>query len=87
MILQELLNTHVNLVDLVDPSLNTKQIQKFDDVKGLAKYSRKHGKYFPREEAKAGGVLRVLLRRLSSGKRASDAKSEGGRVVKKIWQL
>ena len=48
----------------MDPSLDNEQVEKFDSVEKLADYSRENRKYFPREEAKAGCVLRVLLRHL-----------------------
>ncbi|KAG8725502.1 hypothetical protein FRC12_001369 [Ceratobasidium sp. 428] len=59
--------THVNLVDLVDMP-NTKQpAQHFEDVAALRKYSKKNKKIFPRDEAKAGGILRHLLRPILGG--------------------
>jgi len=50
---------HVNLVDLV---YHSDEVQTHHSVTALAKYSLKHKKIFPKEPAKAGGVLRYLLR-------------------------
>ncbi|KAG8769068.1 hypothetical protein FRC12_005190 [Ceratobasidium sp. 428] len=54
--------THVNLVDLVDMPNTRQPIRRFEDVAALRKYSRKKKKIFPRDEAKAGGILKYLLR-------------------------
>ncbi|KAI0310461.1 hypothetical protein OF83DRAFT_1088352 [Amylostereum chailletii] len=55
---------HVNLVDLVDPSLANKKIHKFRNVHELAAYTQETGKIFPKNAAKAGGVLKYLLREI-----------------------
>ncbi|KAH9980912.1 hypothetical protein BGW80DRAFT_1453864 [Lactifluus volemus] len=55
---------HINLVDLV---YHVDQVEMFPSVKALAKYSKKNGKIFPRESAKAGGILRYLLRHIYRG--------------------
>lgn len=66
-ILQTLANVHVNLVDLVDARRRGRRgdVKVYETVQQLRKYTRKTGKYFPRQVAKAGGVLRGLLRRMS----------------------
>ena len=55
---------HVNLVDLV---YHSDKVQTFPSIKALAKYSKKHKKIFPKESAKAGGILRYLLRPIFRG--------------------
>ncbi|KAK7686019.1 hypothetical protein QCA50_010830 [Cerrena zonata] len=62
-----LANVHVNLVDLVDARRRGRRgdVKVYETVQQLRKYTRKTGKYFPRQVAKAGGVLRGLLRRMS----------------------
>jgi len=50
---------HINLVDLV---YHVDQVRTFPSIKALAKYSIRHKKVFPKESAKAGGILRYLLR-------------------------
>ncbi|KAI5837647.1 hypothetical protein DFP73DRAFT_311546 [Morchella snyderi] len=59
---------HVNLVDLIElPPHSTGPVTAariFPTLKALKEYTKKTGKYFPREEAKAGGILKALLRKL-----------------------
>ncbi|KIM82785.1 hypothetical protein PILCRDRAFT_456282 [Piloderma croceum F 1598] len=51
--------THVNIVDLVDT--RGQQVRVFNSVQELSTYTKETGKYFPKENAYAGGVLRLLL--------------------------
>jgi len=55
---------YVNLVDLVDMKRTGKVAQQFNSEKELSVYSKKTEKIFPKKEAKAGGVLRFLLRHI-----------------------
>ncbi|KAI0033374.1 hypothetical protein K488DRAFT_47884, partial [Vararia minispora EC-137] len=59
---------HVNLVDFVDgrEGGTGRRPRIFDTETELSKYTRKTGKYFPRDEAYAGGLLRYLLRHIFS---------------------
>jgi len=61
-------SVHVNLVDLINPARITRgdPVRRFESVRALAKYSKSSKKIFPKEVAKAGGVLRALLRPLFS---------------------
>ncbi|KAG9127400.1 hypothetical protein FRC07_014210 [Ceratobasidium sp. 392] len=54
--------THVNLVDLIDTPNTQKPVVQFESIEALRKYSKKTKKIFPRNEAKAGGILKHLLR-------------------------
>ncbi|KAG8723759.1 hypothetical protein FRC09_001845 [Ceratobasidium sp. 395] len=54
--------THVNLVDLVDMPNTQRPARHFETTAALRKYSKKKKKIFPRDEAKAGGILKYLLR-------------------------
>ncbi|KAI0318926.1 hypothetical protein OF83DRAFT_1113356 [Amylostereum chailletii] len=54
-------SVHINLVDLIDPSL-VDEVRTFPSVHELAAYTRETKKFFPKNEAKAGGVLKALLR-------------------------
>ncbi|KAL4248522.1 hypothetical protein ABKN59_007822 [Abortiporus biennis] len=64
---------HVNIVDLVDfrrtKTRHTRQrghnIQVFDSVGDLSEYAGDTEKYFPREDAKAGELLKYLLRKIT----------------------
>ncbi|KAG6371463.1 hypothetical protein JVT61DRAFT_9490 [Boletus reticuloceps] len=56
--------THVNLVDLVDRDVTGQDVQVFESERELSQYTRMTGKYFPKENAYAGGFLRYLLRHI-----------------------
>ncbi|KAN0082970.1 hypothetical protein V8E55_008765 [Tylopilus felleus] len=56
--------TYVNLVDLVDRDVTGEEVQVFETERELSEYTRKTGKYFPKENAYAGGFLRYLLRHI-----------------------
>ncbi|KAJ7064902.1 hypothetical protein C8F01DRAFT_983777, partial [Mycena amicta] len=56
--------THVNIVDLVDPANLGRSIHRFTHVRELSEYTIEEDKYFPRNHAKAGGVLQYLLREI-----------------------
>ena len=60
---------HVNLVDLV---LEEGPVHKFKTVKELSEYTRATGKFFPRDDAEAGGLLRYLLRHIFDPSKDSD---------------
>lgn len=55
---------HVNLVDLVDTRKTGESVRIFDTLDGLRAYTIQEGKYFPKESAYAGGVLKFLLREI-----------------------
>ncbi|KAG1734508.1 hypothetical protein EDB19DRAFT_1639041 [Suillus lakei] len=56
--------THVNIVDLVDTKVTGKPVTLFDSEVDLSKYTITTGKFFPKDNACAGGLLRYLLRRI-----------------------
>ncbi|RMZ89912.1 hypothetical protein DV736_g2849, partial [Chaetothyriales sp. CBS 134916] len=56
--------THVNLVDLVDYSRTGEAVQVFPTVAALRDYTKETKKFFPKEDAKSGGLLRFLLREI-----------------------
>ncbi|GBE78594.1 hypothetical protein SCP_0114830 [Sparassis crispa] len=57
-------NTHVNLIDLVDYTRTGTPARIHPSEERLRDYTKAEGKYFPKERAHAGGVLRYLLRRI-----------------------
>jgi hypothetical protein len=77
--------THVNIVDLVDT--RGQQVRVFDSVQELSTYTKETGKYFPKENAYAGGVLKFLLRAIlnppavvvSRTRRAGGVRGRGRR--------
>jgi len=54
----------VNLVDLVDTGNTGHEVTQFLCLEDLQDYTIKHGKYFPKESAYAGGMLKFLLREI-----------------------
>ncbi|KAF8951641.1 hypothetical protein BDZ97DRAFT_1884932 [Flammula alnicola] len=79
---QTVMNTHVNLVDLVDVFESRRQVTIFRSVEELSEYTKDTGKYFPKENAYAGDLLKYLLRQILDpskdfGRRATG--SGGGR--------
>jgi hypothetical protein len=59
---KEIKNVHVNLVDLVDTS--GREVELFSSLDELSEYTIETGKFFPKESAYAGGVLKFLLREI-----------------------
>lgn len=56
--------THVNIVDLVDTQTTGEPVTAFVSEVDLSKYTISTGKFFPKDNAYAGGLLRYLLRRI-----------------------
>ncbi|KDN37428.1 hypothetical protein RSAG8_10163, partial [Rhizoctonia solani AG-8 WAC10335] len=56
--------TYVNIVDLIDTKLTGQPVRHFDSERALAKYTRNHRKFFPRNNVLSGGLLKFLLRRI-----------------------
>ncbi|GAD94191.1 conserved hypothetical protein [Paecilomyces variotii No. 5] len=55
---------YVNLIDLLDSRAHGTVVKKFKTVKELRDYTRKTGRYFPREKAKKEGFIRILLKHI-----------------------
>ncbi len=61
---QAVRSKHVNLVDLVDNFDARKKVRIFPTVLALSEYTKLHGKFFPKENAHAGNLLKFLLRQI-----------------------
>ena len=72
-----MIRTHVNLCDLLDTTRQHTQVQIFASEEDLRKYTLETGKFFPREDAYAGGLLRYLLREIIGTYHGHRGKSEG----------
>lgn len=59
---QEIRRIHINLVDLVESEVEG--VETFSSLEALREYTVATGKYFPKESAYAGGILRFLLREI-----------------------
>jgi hypothetical protein len=55
---------HVNIVDLVDTKKTGKPVKIFHSLHELSRYTKETGKFFPKENAYADGVLKFLLRQI-----------------------
>jgi hypothetical protein len=51
-------------VDLVERARSGKRVQVFPNLEKLREYTINTGKFFPKENAYAGGVLKYLLREI-----------------------
>jgi len=70
-------NTHVNIVDLVDTPNTGNPVVVFKSEQDLSEYTKATGKYFPRDNAYAGGVLRFLLRHIENPRVAVPKRTRG----------
>lgn len=59
-----MIDTHVNLSDLLDTTRQGTRVHVFASVEELRVYTKKTGRIFPKEEAYAGGLLKYLLREI-----------------------
>jgi hypothetical protein len=55
---------YANMVDLVDVPITLRFVDHFKTEVALSQYTKRHGKYFPLENAYAGGLLKFLLRQI-----------------------
>ena len=69
-LLQAVLKKHVNLVDLVEGS--KKEVRIFKTEQELSEYTRQTAKFFPKEDAVDGGVLRALRRHILAPRQDRD---------------
>ncbi|KAF9218748.1 hypothetical protein BS17DRAFT_665062, partial [Gyrodon lividus] len=57
-------DAHVNIVDLIETVRTGKQVRRFDSLAALAEYTKRTDKFFPKENAYQGGLLKELLREI-----------------------
>ncbi|KAH9173555.1 hypothetical protein EDB89DRAFT_704049 [Lactarius sanguifluus] len=78
-ILQAVRRKHVNLVDLVRGS--KEEVQIFKTEKELSEYTMETEKFFPKEDAQDGGVLRALRRHILAPRQGTNSsrKNKGPR--------
>ena len=77
-----MINTHVNLSDLLDTTRQGTRVHVFAAEKDLRVYTQSTGRIFPKEEAYEGGLLKYLLREIYGtyhGKRGKGGFSRRGR--------
>jgi hypothetical protein len=71
---------HVNLVDLVQGS--RENIRIFESEKELSEYTKETGKFFPKEHAADGGVLRALRRHILEPRESRARQSSSPHAFK-----
>ena len=59
-----MINTHVNLSDLLDTTRQSTRVHVFASEEELREYTKESGRIFPKEDAYAGGLLKYLLRQI-----------------------
>ena len=59
-----MINTHVNLSDLLDTTRQGTRVHVFASEEELREHTLETGRIFPKEEAYAGGLLKYLLRQI-----------------------
>ena len=59
-----MINTHVNLSDLLDTTLQDTRVHVFASEEELREYTLETRRIFPKEDAYAGGLLKYLLRQI-----------------------
>ncbi|MCJ1369634.1 hypothetical protein MMC20_000846 [Loxospora ochrophaea] len=59
-------SVHINLIDLVDRYRSDAdgRVTRFPSRQALKDYTRTTGKYFPLDEAKESGIVKILLREI-----------------------
>ena len=76
---QHVVRTHVNLADMLDCNRVGESVRTFATEEKLKVYTIREGRYFPKEEAYAGGLLKYLLREIHNqyhGKRGRRRKKD-----------
>lgn len=72
-----MIQTHVNLCDLLDTTRQRNKVQVFASEAELRGYTLKTEKFFPREEAYEGGLLKYLLRQITGTYRGNRMTCRG----------
>ncbi|KDN37439.1 hypothetical protein RSAG8_10174, partial [Rhizoctonia solani AG-8 WAC10335] len=67
---------YVNLVDLVDMPNTGKDVRLFETEETLSKYTKRTKKIFPKHDARAGGLLKHLLRSIIHPRRGGRTKAK-----------
>ncbi|KAF9218750.1 hypothetical protein BS17DRAFT_790809 [Gyrodon lividus] len=57
-------DAHVNIVDLIETVRTGGRVRRFNSLEELAEYTTKTKKFFPKESAYQGGLLKELLREI-----------------------
>lgn len=64
MFLQQIRKKYVNIIDLVDARATERKVRMFANRAQLATYTVEEGKVFPKKNAKAGELMKSLLKEI-----------------------
>ena len=70
-----MISTHVNLSDLLDTTRQGVRVHVFASEAELREYTTETRRFFPKEEAYAGGLLKYLLREILGTYHGSRGKN------------
>lgn len=79
-----MMQTHVNLCDLLDSTRQRSQVKVFSSDIELRAYTVRTGNFFPLYHAYAGGLLKYLLREIKSkyfGYRVPGGLKKGKKIA------
>ncbi|KAH0558380.1 hypothetical protein GP486_004958 [Trichoglossum hirsutum] len=75
---QAVAETHVNLMDMFSETRAGRKVRIFPTKEELSRYTIENFKYFPKEEAYEGGLLKYLLREIFNKYQGTRAQIEDG---------
>lgn len=79
-----MMQTHVNLCDLLDSTRQRSQVKVFSSDIELRAYTVRTGNFFPLQHAYAGGLLKYLLREITAkylGNRVPGGRKKGKKTA------
>lgn len=77
-----MIQTHVNLCDLLDTTRQRSEVKVFSSSNELRLYTINTGKFFPKVDAYAGGLLKYLLREITGTYEGNRTMEERKRMNK-----
>lgn len=82
---QRVWDAHVNIVDLIDAVGTGRPVRQFNTLDELATYTKNKDRFFPKENAYQGGLLKELLREIVNpyfGKRRNGSQKRKARKAR-----
>jgi len=79
-------DAHVNIVDLIETKRTGDEVQTFNSLDELAEYTKRTKRFFPKENAYQGGLLKELLREIINpylGRRRNGSEKRKRRKARK----
>ncbi|KAH0828875.1 hypothetical protein J3R83DRAFT_2262 [Lanmaoa asiatica] len=79
-------DAHVNIVDLIEAVRTGRPVRQFPTLDELAAYTKRTDRFFPKQNAYQGGLLKELLREIINpyfGKRRNGSQKRKARKARK----